>query len=75
MTGRLGIHKILRFEEEMLCVGDTVSVLGLARRKAGTGTPRSDGYRSEPSTRLFLETSGNAGEEMLILKTTGRLPR
>jgi hypothetical protein len=63
-TGWLGLNKSLRYEEEVLAVGDAVYALGPSVREAGP--PVQNGYRNGSSTVLTLSAMGDADGELLL---------
>jgi hypothetical protein len=56
VTTWFGARQRLRFEEQVLCPGDTITVVGTSRRLAGP--PVSEGYRSAPATELVVSSRG-----------------
>ena len=63
-TSWLGFNKSLRYEEELVAVGDSVYALGPSRREAGP--PALDGYRTGATTQLVLESMGTGDGELLV---------
>jgi hypothetical protein len=71
-TSWLGFNKSLRYQEEVLCPGDSVFALGPSRREAGPPTP--EGYRGAASTLLVLFAGpGDAGELILTNKSEDQI--
>jgi hypothetical protein len=63
-TSWLGFNKSMRYEEELVGVGDMVYALGPSRREAGP--PALDGYRTGATTQLVLSSMGTGDGELLV---------
>ncbi len=63
-TSWLGFNKSLRYEEELVAVGDSVYALGPSRREPGP--PALNGYRTGATTQLVLESMGTGDGELLV---------
>jgi hypothetical protein len=63
-TSWLGFNKSMRYEEELVAVGDTVYALGPSRREAGP--PALDGYRTGATTQVVLASMGTGDGELLV---------
>jgi hypothetical protein len=64
-TSFLGFNKAMRYEEQLLCPGDSVYAIGPSRREPGP--PVSDGYRMVPGSQLVLYAASPNGLGELIL--------
>ena len=63
-TSFLGFNKRIRYDEQVLTVGDAIYALGPSQREPGP--PVSDGYRMVPGSQLVM-FAGQGGELELIL--------
>jgi len=63
-TSWLGFNKSMRYEEELVAVGDAVYALGPSQREAGP--PALDGYRTGATTQLVLNAMGTGDGELLV---------
>lgn len=64
-TSFLGFNKRIRYDEQVLVVGDPIYALGPSQRQAGP--PVSDGYRMVPGSQLVL--SGGQGDDFELILT------
>lgn len=63
-TSFLGFNKRIRYDEQVLAVGDTLYALGPSQREAGP--PVSDGYRMVPGSQLVMFAGQGEDFELIL---------